>query len=423
MPSAPSPKQSGGERLRDWYPYYAGFPSDFVGDALTRHFPSVNSILDPWNGSGTTTAVAAARGLGAVGLDINPAVTIVARARLTPVSIKESFDPLADEILRAAEIDAPKAFDVEPLARWLGGSSVEMVRRIQRAINTVLVADPDLEADLAADPGGRSSSLPLLATFYYTALFATGRDLLAPFRASNPTWLRYPPTYRHRLNPAPGAITVSFRERVQYLADRLTIASKAGAESPVLRTASAVDLRDENAYDGCFTSPPYATRVDYVRGSLAELSILGASDEQVADLRRRTTGTPTVRGVERKYCELSSSMANDIAIQIQDHVSHGSANYYGPWIRNYFSDLETSLSRIARAVKPDGVIGIVVQDSHYKSIPIDLQTIVTEAMAGEGRVLTCREDYEVRHSFARLNPAARKHLATRTNHESLLVFT
>ena len=63
------------------YRYYAGYSRPFVYDILSR-WPSHALVLDPWNGSGTTTTVAAELGLECVGVDLNPAMVVVARAAL-----------------------------------------------------------------------------------------------------------------------------------------------------------------------------------------------------------------------------------------------------------------------------------------------------------------------------------------------------
>jgi len=78
-----SPKQTTAERHSSLFPYYAGFSEAFVRDALDALQATADQIvLDPWNGSGTTTAVAKQGGLTSIGIDINPALAVVARARL-----------------------------------------------------------------------------------------------------------------------------------------------------------------------------------------------------------------------------------------------------------------------------------------------------------------------------------------------------
>src|SRR5690625_7356069 len=48
-------------------------------DYFSLDFDSI--ILDPWNGSGTTTEISSGLGYDSVGFDLNPVMLIVARAR------------------------------------------------------------------------------------------------------------------------------------------------------------------------------------------------------------------------------------------------------------------------------------------------------------------------------------------------------
>lgn len=416
-------KQPQPERLRDWYPYYAGFPNAFVRQTLERHFPDIPSLLDPWNGSGTTTAIAADRGLEYTGLDVNPAVTIVARARLTPTSIRDSLTAIAFEIVAASQRVRCTPRDGDALRTWLREPALRSVRHLQHAVNKVVVRQDGLERELREHPSEMASEIPVLAAFYYAALFAAVRDLLQRFRGTNPTWLRFPASGRQRVNPSTSSLADAFVERSSYLGERLLVRDKlAGSRGRVI-SGSVLDLAEVNSYDGCLTSPPYATRVDYVRSSLAELAVMNLSGDQLDALRLATTGSPRVRGRNLTGRTLRSTAASRIVTQVSEHSSHGSAKYYGPWIHAYFSDLESSLERIAVAVKPHGRIGIVVQDSYYKSLHVDLQAVVRDVMTSLDRSLEMREDYRVRHLFSRMNPAARLHLSHRTNTESLLVFS
>ena len=415
-------KQPQPHRKRDWYPYYAGFPDGFVKAAIHSYFESAESMLDPWNGSGTTTAISALKGLSPSGIDINPSATIIARARLTPMSIKESLIPIAEEITVAAQRSRVPGREVEPLTTWLRRPAVEGLRRLQHAVHEVLTSDDTLEASLAAEPEEASNAMGLLPSFYYTALFATARDLLEPFKATNPTWLKDPPSQLHRLNPSYERTSRLFIDRVAYLCDRLILPEEVVGAASRIWTGSALDVEAVDVYDACLTSPPYATRVDYVRNTLAELAVLGLGKEQIKTLRRRTTGTPVVKGVQSEEPTWSSAAAQQVVDGIRSHKSHGSANYYAPWIRNYLADLQRTLERINSAVKQDGVVGLVVQDSYYKEIHVDLQLIVTETMEHFGRTVDSRVDYLVDRSLTQVNPSVWTHRDHRTPRESLLVF-
>ena len=64
-----------------FFPYYDGYPEQFARTLLeSARLPEGAMILDPWNGSGTTTYAASQLGYTSRGLDLNPVMNIVARA-------------------------------------------------------------------------------------------------------------------------------------------------------------------------------------------------------------------------------------------------------------------------------------------------------------------------------------------------------
>ena len=417
-----SPKQPPTKHLKDWYPYYAGFTSAFVTDVFKCYLESAESVVDPWNGSGTTTAVAAGRSVTSMGVDINPALSVVARARLTPKSIADSLAPIAADIAAATEHITPAKRENDPLLVWLTPAASNEIRKLQRAIHVVTAADDTLEVDLSKGDESAPTRLPLITAFFYSALFAATRDLLRPFRGTNPTWMAAPTSPHKRLRPGPETIRAVFIERVVYLSSRLQIIKPDSNELASIRTGRAsVILSDQRSFDACLTSPPYATRIDYIKGSLPELSVLGLSTEFITTLRQQSTGTPVVRGVNRIEDDIPEE-AQDLVERVAGHESHGSANYYAPWLRNYLTEIHKALELIAARVKPAGRIALVVQDSYYKTLHIDLQKLVTASLATAGRSLIARHDFSVRHSMSNMNARARWHLPIRKHRESLLVF-
>ncbi|MCH7544281.1 MAG: DNA methylase, partial [Proteobacteria bacterium] len=55
-------------------------------------------LLDPWLGSGTTSEVATKMGYQIRGFDLNPAMLLVARARLLPTEAAENIATLVKRI-------------------------------------------------------------------------------------------------------------------------------------------------------------------------------------------------------------------------------------------------------------------------------------------------------------------------------------
>lgn len=419
-----SPKQPSSPKQRDWYPYYAGFTEGFVEAVLSEHVRGSGPILDPWSGSGTTTAACAKRGIESMGVDVNPALTVLARARLTPVSTKASLLPLAARILKEAKRlhSTPNASDL--LEQWMRADAVRTVRSIQDAIHLLLTNNHRRPRPnhLRED----ADELPLLACFFYSALFASVREFLARFGTTNPTWLKTSSSYRQRIAPKWNAISKVFLNRVEYLRDRLSLIHDIEMSSEVpFRTASATSLPfASGTFSAALTSPPYATRIDYVRGTLPELATLGADEVVLAELRKETTGTPVITGdPNARFTRLTSECAVRILDGIGSHPSKGSRSYYLPWMRSYLLGLQTGLSETARTVGAKGTICIVVQDSYYKELRIDLQRIVTEILDVLGRNLVDRRDYPANNLRSRMNPRALRHAKMRSNTESLLVFS
>ena len=420
-----TPKQTANKRLRDWYPYYAGFPEDFVGAVLAHHFTQADCVLDPWSGTGTTTAACLKRGFPSKGIDINPALTVIAKARLTPCNTKPNLLPLATRILHTAEDIACALHQDDLLLTWLRPQAVRPIRAIQHAIH-LLLTDCNPEDCPKEGFSTAADSLPIVACFYYAALFSAVRDLLNRFGTTNPTWLRHPRTHRHRLAPTRGKLHATFLARIAFLSDRLSLhKDQSCLTAQPFQTGSATALPFRTAcFDGALTSPPYATRIDYVTATLPELAVLGLHGDSLASLRRNTIGTSSIKEFpDGLLGPMQSRYASKVLEDVLSHSSKGSRTYYGPWMRNYLVHLQASLAEISRLVAPAAPICIVVQDSYYKELLIDLQRIIMETLGAFGRPLACRYDYTVTNPRSQVNPKARNHFTRRKNTESLLVFS
>ena len=391
-----SPKQPPGRRNRDWYPYYAGFTEKFALSVLSRFLADSKLILDPWSGSGTTTAACIKHGVFSKGVDINPAATIVARGRLARKPQESTFHSLLSDILAAATAESPAPKSNDPLETWMRSSSAQRIRAIQRAIHIVL-SDTDCDPLPMNLPGDTDKLSPLLC-FFYTVLFSVVRDLLRRFRPSNPMWLKRPRSSRHRIAPSWARISLSFRNQAESLAVRLFVSDNGDTDYDThscLLTGTATDLPfADDSFDGALTSPPYATRVDYVNGTLPELATLGADGSFIRALRKATIGSPIVGNSNTtKSGSISSGVGISALAHIASHSSKGSQSYYHPWMKRYLVSLEKGIKELDRTVSQKSPVCLVVQDSTYKGFLIDMQSIIVEMFQSRNRKLMGRYDY------------------------------
>ena len=138
-----SPKRSRKAKStwEDCFPYYAGFTDTFVRAIIESSSISPNSlILDPWNGSGTTTYAASQLGYSSLGYDLNPVMVLIARARALSPTEADSLEPQARSLCRNLQRLSERAFSHDPLFIWFDSETVKHLRGLERRIRSRLTS-------------------------------------------------------------------------------------------------------------------------------------------------------------------------------------------------------------------------------------------------------------------------------------------
>jgi hypothetical protein len=360
-----SPKQSAVERQRSVFPYYAGFSEAFVRDVFDALQVSASQVvLDPWNGSGTTTAVARRAGMESVGIDLNPALAVVARARLaTPADLEEA---------RLALKDSGRSLS-QAFLREACSSAYQSSAR----------------------------SILLLAIFRIARRRLRERDHVG----TNPTW------WQSDLSEVKKVIASISKSRADEELTELepkllkSNAATKGAVSLVIGDVLAASL--PKRADIIVTSPPYLTRIDYVKATLPELLVLSMVEDISIDKMRRTMiGSPVVGQGPNSVPRNIGEYAKVVLSQIGSHTSKASETYYLAFFTTYISKMLSAFDRLKRIAAPRAKMVLVVQGSHYKEIFVDLAQLSIELAASAGFNLVSRADFRFKQSFAQLNPRA-----------------
>lgn len=396
--------------------YYAGFSSSFVADILAEYATATSCVLDPWNGSGTTTAVCSQQGLKSVGLDINPAVIPVAWARLA------RKDLVTDLCERLRRIDPTSLLgenvDIEDdglLDLYFAPAASKKLRSLRSAlidISQSVAVNEDRNEYLAIS----GAALLLLAR--------TIASILIPFRGTNPSWLSRPKSSKDRLS-------LSWKNLEEHLQHAVEIT---GSEAHKLIRASNFkwpdlvlgdsrdDLSQYGRFDLVISSPPYCTRIDYPVATTSEMLALGGvSVKQFADLRKKIIGTVLTQSFELELSSVLGVTAKKTLDLIKKHPTKAASTYYYKYFSAYFMDLCLSLNRLASAV-PEGVIVLVVQNSFFKEVEIDLPKIISEQLAFKGFSLKEDLKYPVRTTIAESNPRYKTYRKKNVKIEHVLVF-
>ena len=378
----PSPKRGIPERqgIHAWLPYYAGYSAAFVSQILDElAVPGNRLILDPMNGSGTTTVVAQQRGLPVIGCDLNPVMASIARA-------KDASLPAASILLSAvrATVDLARDLEVERpsdprLTTWFADEALADLTRLrlaipQQAFGTARPLHATLRSCL---PARLQASGGSVRDFLDAVLLVTARRVSNATRSKNPTWIKHGnrgldcrATFEVFLSVAEfmtSDLTSTFSDT---LTPRCLVALEGDARALPIHS-STIDL--------VVTSPPYLTRIDYAVSTTPELRLLAyESDCSFRRIRTMLMGSPCVQGGAYEISSTWGPTCRRVLGSVACHYSKASSTYYFKTHVQYFRDAEAILREFLRVLKPSALAILVIQDSWYKDIHVPLADIYTE---------------------------------------------
>jgi DNA modification methylase len=422
QPSSPK-READRSTTEHWYSYYASYADSFVSEIVEALPKRKGIVLDPWNGSGTTTSVATAHSIPSRGFDLNPAAAIIAKARLMHSDVAGSITPLSDEIVESADQNLALSKD-DLLATWLVPSAVKYVRSLERRVHHLLVCTDD-DQKITDQNFDEVSSL---AALFYLGLFRTVRNLINRFVGSNPTWIkqRIPPAQRAR--PSQEAVANLFLDTMSELTQRVEEVSHSYDDDScpckiAVGSSNALPL-ESNSLDAVITSPPYCTRIDYVIATLPELALLGFEKAQLRKLRIKMIGTPTVSEtmqVDSDFGSRTTAFLTDVS----QHPSKASDGYYRKFFSQYLAGMNASLAEIDRVLKDKSPVVLVAQDSYYKDVHVNLPTILKEMGEALGWQPVAEHGFPVPpgRNYAAIHKRGRAYRSVTPATETVLVFT
>ncbi|MDQ0789198.1 DNA methyltransferase [Streptomyces sp. B3I8] len=375
-PKRPAVETAG---LADVFPYYAGFSFDWACHQLALHeteLLSGGTVLDPWNGSGTTTLAAQSLGLNAIGLDLNPVANVIAKLR-------------AQNYSQVAKIKRPSAgrdvsVDDDPLAAWLAGPTV---RRIRQWFNA------------GEDVGSAAQDLLTVS------LFRAIREVTKRFEGSNPTWVKRAKEGSETVSLASDELDEIVERHIAFVSSR--VGSQSSPRQVCVATADSRNMPvASSSVDIIVTSPPYLTRIDYAVAYSRELALLGINISSDRSLRSGLMGTTLIRRQSEASVSFGEAASRLLSL-IQKHDSKASSGYYLRQARQYLSDLASGLDEITRVCRNSATVHLVVQDSFYKDIHVPLADICIDEAAMRGWALKNEpERFPVRRTLTSLNKSA-----------------
>lgn len=423
-----NPKQntsSSNKREARVFPYYAGYSEQFAESIIDKlALPEGSVILDPWNGSGTTSVASYKKGHRAIGIDLNPVMVLVAKASFVSKLDVPSLLPLAHGLMNSVSNKPSKqhsgSHQFEPLEKWFNPESAFHIRSVESELNKLLVAESNY-LDLTVCHNNQRVSP--IAAFFYVVLFRLSRRLVKDFVSSNPTWLKSPKDASARKNIELSALKSMFLKEVAILCEQDFFISNPNADRIEMQMGDATKLELEcDSVDAIITSPPYCTRIDYAVATSLELALLRMSVDDYQKLRRSLIGTSTVERTVSAPEPGWGATCNSFLDRVRDHPSRASKTYYYKSHVQYYGALYASIGEASRVCKTGADLVFVVQNSYYKDVLNDLALVVEEMGSVFNLSMLQRCDFSNSRSMSDLNSNSKKYPKARRAEESVMIF-
>jgi SAM-dependent methyltransferase len=380
-----------------WLRFHAAYSRSFAFSAAKSIASSGDLIVDPFCGSGTTARAAGLLGARCVTVDLNPALVALARATLLR---PEAAQPVL-ELLRDDESSIPNGWSRTDGFRnsWFHHATAGSLSAWRGRLLSVASTDA--------------------RHFARGLLVRAARRIVKPKIGTNPTWPQ-PPLRRTKRDVR----SILLRTAEEMAADLRSTTPFFKCRDLRVRVGDArtLPLPDASA-DAALTSPPYLSRLDYVRATLPELLALGWDHEaKIADLRSKIMGGVLVTRRPDNVPSGWGPRTRAILDAICDHESKASKSYYSVLARQYFTDLEDSLRELLRVLKRGGRGLIVVQSSYYKDILVPLPTLVVEILAALGQKSRIVQSEGISQHYGHLSPYQRSYVSHKVLEEAVIFF-
>lgn len=399
--------------------YAAKCPPQLVRYGIDNYSSPGETILDPMAGSGTTVVEARLHGRNAIGYDIDALACLIAKVKARKID-DNSIDNATDLVLKHArnDIDALKKEN----------ASQEILTRATPPYfhNIDYWFSPAVKQALAVllyhiDQTRMSQDVREFLWVAFSAIILT-KVSVANARDIIHSRHHY---YEHKIVPD---VIEKFELRVKKMRRQMDEYRQLCTQKPptsiIVEKGDARQLHLENeSIDLVFTSPPYATALDYPRAHF--LAVAWLQQALGTTLEEYKSGGQTYIGSERGSIQETTILEEQISdIRLARSTIEKIAEIdpqKAKLIQRYFNDMYLTLNEIYRVLKPNRTAVIVICPSHIRKIEVPTHRVFTEMGNNIGLRLT-NEITRTINKNRRVLPYLQKAFGDRMNTEYVLIY-
>jgi hypothetical protein len=369
-----------------WRPFKEAFTPELIADAVAQSQIPVTHCVDPFGGSGTTALAAQFLGIEATTIEVNPFLSDLIEAKLTPYDcdqVKKNFASVIERVCTARESrdhdvvfrGAPETF-IEPGVRG-------------RYLFSRRVAERFLAYRSAIQEIRDTSSRRLLRVLLGSiAVDVSNVTTSGKGRRYRRNWL-------HR-QAGPETVDQLFYNHVlMALHDLHRFRKRPTQRYAVLRGDARALTQELREFDLSVFSPPYPNSFDYTDVYNVELWTLGYLRSPKANLalRASTLRSHVQFGFDFTVAPIAVSSLTQTMRRLEAIRTTLWDRRIPEMVAAYFDDLHSVLRNMFRPLRRKGRIYAVIGDSRYAGVQIPVGIIVSDIAKDIGYSVQCREPF------------------------------
>lgn len=363
------------EPIHRWYSYVEGYSSCLIAEELKTLLalkPNIETIYDPFCGTGTTALVASTYGINSFYSESNPFMQTVIETKINEV---QKLDDVATSML-IEYLALVNDMKTEKYASWNGFEKFFGERQLSELLTIKnLIFQEDNESVK------RILALALSAIVVKVSKMTRRGDL------------RYATEKEYREENVLECFTDKLNEMIFDIQHHRTIV-KCGT------TKVSDDARDNDyvdTFDCVITSPPYLNGTNYIRNTKLELKLNDFITSEndlpsfhskgiVAGINNvsKRTAIDTILPVVEPYLEQLQPVAYDERIP--------------KMVAGYFRDMDMVIQKLSRSIKAGGLFTMDIGDSQFAGVHIPTHLILSDICAQHGFILYDEEILRERRS-------------------------
>lgn len=369
-----------GERIHRWYSYLEGYSSCLIDDLIKEvGVDKIQTIYDPFCGTGTTSLVASKYGIASYYSETNPFMQKVIEAKVNSVHRLRSSGVGSMHLQKFLEkiknYNYQLSFD--PI-NWNGFEKFfdDAVLRLLLALKS--------EVENIADNDTKDIALVLLASI---AVRASKMIRQGDLRAAKES----------EKSEADRDVLANYIQKIEE-----AIADIDSDDCPTLSETMCLDadarnITAESIIDCVITSPPYLNGTNYIRNTKLELKLTDCIDSEkdlpefhskgiiagINNVSKRKTDIAVLDCV-KPYIDELEPVAYDKRIPLM--------------VAGYFRDMDIVIGKLSHALKDQGIFIMDIGDSQFAGVHIPTHEVLSDICRSHGFELYGEEILRERRS-------------------------